>query len=247
MLINEIYCQPTYQGEGPDIGKPCLFIRTQGCPVQCPGCDTAQTWNGSEAGTQMGIDSIRKTVLTSLSNYPGCGIVVSGGEPLIHYQNTAWTDLLAEFRRKADWLTLETSGFIGPNPIKSEERTHLFEYLKSFTRVVCSPKITPCLRSPKWTDEQIDCNLPNIIRAVSHDRLAFKYVVRDDADVAAVKAHIDKHFITGLGHAVYLMPYGITEAEVKQGCDYLLPICAKEGFRLSPRLHTLLWGNKRGV
>ena len=36
--VNEIF--KTIQGEGPDIGKPCIFIRLHACPVQCPGCDT---------------------------------------------------------------------------------------------------------------------------------------------------------------------------------------------------------------
>ena len=33
------------QGEGVHMGRSAFFIRTLGCPVKCPWCDSAGTWH----------------------------------------------------------------------------------------------------------------------------------------------------------------------------------------------------------
>ena len=38
MLINQVIY--TIQCEGLNIGKPSILIRTQGCNLRCPWCDT---------------------------------------------------------------------------------------------------------------------------------------------------------------------------------------------------------------
>lgn len=43
MGINEIFY--TIQGEARFTGTPSVFIRTQGCDVGCPWCDTKHTWS----------------------------------------------------------------------------------------------------------------------------------------------------------------------------------------------------------
>ena len=40
--INEVYA--SIQGEATWTGTPAWFVRTQGCPVGCPWCDTKYTW-----------------------------------------------------------------------------------------------------------------------------------------------------------------------------------------------------------
>ena len=35
----------TFQGEGTHAGRAAYFIRTFGCPVHCPWCDSAGTWH----------------------------------------------------------------------------------------------------------------------------------------------------------------------------------------------------------
>jgi len=42
LKINEVF--ETIQGEGFFTGVPAIFIRLQGCPVECSWCDTKQTW-----------------------------------------------------------------------------------------------------------------------------------------------------------------------------------------------------------
>lgn len=65
----------TIQGEGPLVGTPAVFIRTAGCNLQCPGCDTDYTSNRetlSESEILKRVTKLRKDGL----------VVITGGEPL---------------------------------------------------------------------------------------------------------------------------------------------------------------------
>lgn len=252
--LNEFY-GPTLQGEGPDIGRPCFFIRTQHCPVKCPGCDSGYTWNGKEEGDKTDFQELGNWLNTNWQKYPGAGVVLTGGEPLLHYRNTELLTLMDLYRQRS-WSAIETSGFIGPKALTSDAAAELMAFLFSFSTVCLSPKITPCLHGDGWTNEELCANvMPFIQLAESRafnlrkSKFAIKFVVKDEADFEAVM-WFRKQF-TGLGRFtqdnIYLMPYGIHAEEVAESCRNLVPILAKEGYTLSPRLHTLLWGNKRAI
>lgn len=72
--ISEIFL--SIQGEGLRVGKPTVFIRTVGCNLRCPWCDTQYAYAG---GTEMTLDEIRQKV----DEYAGGAIDVclTGGEP----------------------------------------------------------------------------------------------------------------------------------------------------------------------
>jgi len=46
---------------------------------------------------------------------------------------------------------------------------------------------------------------------------------------------------------VILMPEGTDADRLRERGAWLAEVCKEEGFRLSPRLHVDLWGNRRGV
>ena len=46
---------------------------------------------------------------------------------------------------------------------------------------------------------------------------------------------------------VLLMPEGIDASTLTDRSRWLAEICKREGYRLSPRLHIDLWGNRRGT
>ncbi len=43
MQVNEIF--KSIQGEGPNFGKPAIFLRTAQCNLKCIWCDTKYTWD----------------------------------------------------------------------------------------------------------------------------------------------------------------------------------------------------------
>ena len=78
--IHEMF--DTFQGEGVHMGKPAFFVRTFGCPVHCPWCDSAGTWHPDWIPK----DVKRMTPNEIVRQLPTeCQIVViTGGEPAIH-------------------------------------------------------------------------------------------------------------------------------------------------------------------
>lgn len=73
----------TFQGEGTHAGQAAYFIRTFGCPIHCPWCDSSGTWHPNykpdkieRISTESLIDEVAKTTAEF--------VVVTGGEPAIH-------------------------------------------------------------------------------------------------------------------------------------------------------------------
>lgn len=266
ILINELF-GPTVQGEGRDIGRPCFFIRVHNCPVQCPGCDTAYTFNGTEHGrsiplmvepgrpqpNDMELANLEAWIDKQLTDYPHCGMVLTGGEPLMHYNNPILHKLISKVTSRWDtevWWALETSGYIGKQPIEARPHQHhtaFNNFIRLFETVTLSPKITPCLHGVNLSDKELCNNVKDFmaILATRPGDLVFKFVCRDEADVEVVTSFDMCYGVRNHGHPIYLMAYGNERDELLRTCERLVPLAAKTGFSISPRLHALLWGMER--
>lgn len=87
------------------MGRAAYFIRTFGCPVHCPWCDSAGTWHPDHVPAR--VPREEPAVLADAALASGCSIVViTGGEPAIH----DLTELTGEIRRRGLPVHLETSG-----------------------------------------------------------------------------------------------------------------------------------------
>lgn len=78
-----------------------------------------------------------------------------------------------------------------------------------------------------------------------HDNVYWKFVVEDLKEFAywsdfVVERDIDPR-------KVFMMPKCTTRKEQLKMLIPLADMCVREGFNLSPRLHVLIWNNKRGV
>jgi organic radical activating enzyme len=82
------------QGEGPQIGKPSIFVRMSNCDLYCSWCDTPYTWNWNSheyvhernvkfdkkaESTDMHIQA----VVDEIFNYQCSRIIYTGGEPML--------------------------------------------------------------------------------------------------------------------------------------------------------------------
>lgn len=126
--INELF--ETIQGEGFFTGVPAIFIRLQGCPVECAWCDTPQSWylNQEEETNFKEIllkqaDSSSWTSLSTqcllehiLTNYAAKHVVITGGEPCL-YDLLPLTQALEQ---NGFYCQIETSG---TQPIKVTPNT----------------------------------------------------------------------------------------------------------------------------
>lgn len=96
--INEIFY--SLQGEGRHAGMPGIFIRFSGCNLRCPFCDTDH-FNE----TEMSDDEIFKAAV----RYPGNWIILTGGEPALHIDDTFISNLKKATGKK---IAIETNGTI---------------------------------------------------------------------------------------------------------------------------------------
>lgn len=76
----------SFQGEGVHQGRAAYFIRTYGCPIHCPWCDSAGTWHPHYKANnrpRIDIDQLVQNAQKTAAEF----VVVTGGEPTIHELN----------------------------------------------------------------------------------------------------------------------------------------------------------------
>jgi 7-carboxy-7-deazaguanine synthase len=79
-LVKEIF-GPTLQGEGAHAGRPCVFLRFAVCNLACSWCDTDFR---PEGAVRMTAGEIAAR-LTELDRHAARLVVVTGGEPALHW------------------------------------------------------------------------------------------------------------------------------------------------------------------
>lgn len=98
LRVNEIFC--SIQGESTFAGRPCVFVRTSGCPLRCRWCDTRYAF---DEGTPMELEQVLQQVQAR-----GVPLVaLTGGEPLIQ---PAALPLMGALCDAGAEVLLETSG-----------------------------------------------------------------------------------------------------------------------------------------
>ncbi|MFH1572275.1 MAG: 7-carboxy-7-deazaguanine synthase QueE [Gemmatimonadota bacterium] len=226
MLISEIF--HSLQGEGAHAGVPSVFVRTAGCNLRCGWCDTPYaSWQA--AGETLSVEAIlvRLAVWSTTEH-----VVVTGGEPLLHPD---LPNLVALLRQRGRYVTVETSGTVFAEALRPD-----FYSL--------SPKLGNSVPGPEHPRErQLHLrhntleHLPRFLQAGLEYQV--KFVVQQEADIDEVRAVVQDHGIPP--RRVYLMPEGVTVAQVRARARTVADICRREGYRYSGRLHVELWGGER--
>jgi organic radical activating enzyme len=103
LKINEIFW--SFQGEGLRVGVPSVFLRFAGCSVQCPYCDSKDSWK-SEAGASVSIEEILSEIEKHQKKYPQSQVVITGGEPL----EQELSEITTALKKKNNFLSIETNG-----------------------------------------------------------------------------------------------------------------------------------------
>ena len=226
VAINEIF-GPTVQGEGPMMGRRAVFVRTARCDLSCAWCDTPYTWDwvNHDPGKEIHNMTLDDVVIQVNMADPAhtCGVVVTGGEPLL--QRTTIAVLANRLLAGRPWVQIETNGRHAPP-----------EGLDPKVMIVASPKLA-------------NSGMPHEKRVV-RDRLArlqewpatFKFVVTSADDLTEVDQLVADHGLTD----VWVMPEGTTAGKVA-AIDALADQIIERGYNLSTRMHVTLWGSRRAV
>jgi 7-carboxy-7-deazaguanine synthase len=222
--ISEVFY--SVQGEGMLVGVPSVFVRTSGCNLRCVWCDTPYTsWRPE--GEERTVDSI----VDDVNSYGASHVVITGGEPMIAPEIKELTARLPQH------ITVETAGTVDANV-----RCDLMSI---------SPKLansTPHTRdNGRWADQHERLRYqPEILRRLTQlYPYQLKFVITEPGDLQQVNAIVSD--IGASRSRVVLMAEGVDAAILAERGRWLADIAKREGFRLTPRLHIDLWGNRRGV
>ncbi|WP_078381276.1 7-carboxy-7-deazaguanine synthase QueE [Sutcliffiella halmapala] len=227
---------PTIQGEGMVIGQKTMFVRTAGCDYQCSWCDSAFTWDGSAK------DDIQllspEEVWSQLKETGGNAfnhVTISGGNPALLKNMGQLVTLLHENGIK---VALETQG------------SKWQEWLVDIDDLTISPKPPSSLMQ---TDFVI---LDNLLQKVNQSKVSLKVVVFNKEDLAYAKKvhqrypHIAFYVQVGNEDTVTANNDNLVSKLLTQYewlIDEVMKDCELNNVRVLPQLHTLVWGNKRGV
>lgn len=233
--ISEIF-GPTIQGEGALIGQPTIFVRTGGCDYRCSWCDTLHAvdsayrheWKPMHTGEIM-------AQIEALSGSAPLMVTLSGGNPAIQPLGA----LIDMGHARGYKFALETQGSIAQ------------DWFKDLNVLTLSPKPPSSGEVTDWA--AFDACL---IAAKNAPTLAMKIVIMDDADYEYAKGAAARYPAL----ALYLQPGNHTpptqESEhididgIMDRMRWLIDKAAADQWynaTILPQLHTLIWGNEKGV
>lgn len=206
-------CFFSIQGEGPEIGKPMIFIRLQGCNItpKCTFCDSSFSWN---EGKEMSYEEL----YNEISKYDCNNIVITGGEPTLQteaikeFEDYCWNE-----KNKMYKHSIETNGLIND--------VYTFE----FDLIMVSPK------KQKY-------NIDTLKKINEKPNTYFKFVYDEELWFEKIIEELDLE-----KNKVYIMPEGKTKEEQENKMEKVIEYCKKKGYMFSPRLHILVWNNRRAV
>lgn len=173
----------TIQGEGPFSGDSAVFVRLEGCNLQCPGCDTDYTGGARAQGLTAAeiahkVEELIGVTKTTL-------VVLTGGEPF--RQDLA--DLVRELMRAEYRVQIETNGTMAP----SDDFKEMFAE-KFGVAIVISPKA-------HYVDEWLQSHAIAYKYVLSYDSLApedglpITVLGRKSLQVARPPKHIPHIFV----------------------------------------------------
>ncbi len=223
MIVNEIFY--SIQGEGAFSGIPSIFIRFSGCNLRCSFCDTAHALD-----RRKGTHSTCDTILKKIDDYKARHVVITGGEPLLNESMEQFCQLL---KKKGYYITIETNGTILP--------------IETCDFWSVSPKFAHQQKRYKKTDtilfENIVKHVNTIVKAKNYQ---IKFVIKTPDEMSYIRDFLKK--IDPFPHErVILMPEGTNRNSQVEKLEWISELCKTFGYRLIPRLHTIIWNDKRGV
>ncbi|MFZ9659145.1 MAG: 7-carboxy-7-deazaguanine synthase QueE [Arcobacteraceae bacterium] len=247
--INEIF-GPTIQGEGKRVGNPSVFVRFGKCNMQCPGFEVEyETPSGikkcscdsfyasdiafrDEWKKYTSSESLIEEVSKYLPSYKA-DIVITGGEPLLYWQDQEFQNFLKYWIINNYSVTIETNGSIDIVLNQEWHKNIIFSL---------SVKLS---NSGESLQKRINIkSLKTIIDFTTESYL--KFVINKDFLPLASK-EIEDILKQIPSCDVYVMPLGDTAEAIDKNSLSVIEFAIDKGFKYSDRLHIRVWNNKRGV
>lgn len=240
-LVNEIY--PCLQGEGVNLGRPSLLVRFQICNLRCTWCDTPFTHTiksdpvkkdeiqGPQKFTRLSLMDL----IAQIQSHSQRHLILSGGEPTLQNIGT----LMRELKKRDNYtFEIESNG----TRIPHKQVPGFLESDYDLAQWNISPKFS---NAGEDVEPQALMHWSNLSKVQNH--VFFKFVVRENfcqQDMSEILSLVKQYQIPNKN--ILLMPEG-TQVNSQINNKWLHDECLTHGFRYTPRLHVLLFGNLRGV
>lgn len=257
------------QGEGKYMGVPSFFVRVAGCNLRCVFkdsiCDTPYSSFKPEKYQYKSMDDIVDNFMKMRLEHPDVNhLVITGGEPMLYqkgmfefiqrvcycsdYEDTITTRTLQ--------ITIETNGTQDPSSFMKDYKSLRYDTSVLFS---LSPKLSSSVdkegkhislsESQRHDRERIKIDiLKKYVYDYSVD-IQLKFVYSGEECIQEIKNimnHLNDNLINN-DSCVYLMPEGTTIEQMNTKGKECVEQCLKYGWKFAPRLHILIWGDKRGV
>lgn len=262
------------QGEGKYMGVPSFFVRVSGCNLRCVFrnsiCDTPY----SSFNPEKSLYPDKNTAVTEfkklLNEHPNTKhIVITGGEPML-YQEGMFDflyDSTVNYKGEDNYkVTVETNGTISPEIINN-----MYLDMVNNMAIIANFEFNLASISPKLATSEDNRGVLSKEAAFRHRKLRlnitvlreyyqscnvfknvqYKFVYSGDESVEEIRKILDKvareDDKLDINDKVYLMPEGTTINQVNDNTKNCVESCIENGWNFAPRLHILIWGDKRGV
>lgn len=216
----------TIQGEGVFTGHPAVFLRLQGCILNCAWCDSKEIWTqGDSYSSKELFYLVDKFALINKFN-KGHHLVITGGSPL-KQQNTL-SVFLHQFILKYGFLPyieMENECVIKPNRL-------LGEYVGCWNN------------SPKLNNSGQNTYHPDVIKYMAtFNNSWFKFVINQKEDWEEIeRKYIQPNLIKK--NQIILMPQGKTKEEIQNNSACVVNLAIKNSVRYCTREHIILWDSE---
>lgn len=243
----------TLQGEGPRL-RPAIFIRSGMCNLKCEGfgctreapngdivkgCDTIHAVSPKFKDKWIEyskFEDLLARVKPLLDNSFKPDIIITGGEPTMHWGNQVFQDMLKYFVENGYHVTIESNGS------KMIEFTHVYQTRVNFS---LSVKL-----SNSGEPQRKRLNPEAISNIIKNTNSYLKFVVNPET-WETTKHEIDEIVAIAKNAKedvqVFLMPMGETMEKQLKNIRFVFEVCAKYGYWFSPRVHILAFDDLDGV
>ncbi len=246
------------QGEGKQTGIPSVFVRTGLCNFTCAGFKveyedpkTGETKYGCDSFYS--VDKAFKNEWVPYSDYidlvndidatiPDFGplsltkadIVLTGGEPLIYWNDEIFQRVIAHYISRGHKVTIETNAALDIEFTRKYQEEIIFS---------ASVKL-----SVSGEPEHKRFNINTLTKIAEYAPQSYlKFVTCEESWVVDIEEINTLLADIPVYMDVFLMPLGDTKHRLEKNSKFVIEQAMKLGYKYSDRLHIRVWDNLAGV